>query len=139
MSVGQSEPSVDPRSDQRTKTPDNYHTARGFGSRLRSAWRPALVVLSLWVLIGGSLWGLLAISDGELLLAIGGVTVCVVIFIRMGDGDDNTDSESVWNAIPSWQYDGRHAESGGLTRGEQEQALQEIHDDAQHYDEHHRK
>ena len=42
-----------------------------FGSHLRSAWKPLLVVLSLWVLIGGSRWGLLAISYGELLLAIG--------------------------------------------------------------------
>ncbi|WP_339105251.1 hypothetical protein [Haloterrigena salinisoli] len=39
-----------------------------------------------------------------------------------GDGAEST----VWNAIPPWQYDGRHAESGGLTRGEQERALREI-------------
>lgn len=41
------------------------------------------------------------------------------------DGSDDGDSD-VWNAIPSWQYDGRHVESGGLTRGEQESALREI-------------
>lgn len=33
---------------------------------------------------------------------------------------------SVWDAIPDWQYDGRHVESGGLTRDEQERALQDI-------------
>jgi|AntDeeMetageno51_2_1112566.scaffolds.fasta_scaffold00278_14 hypothetical protein len=110
----------------------------GFESRLQSARKPFLVVCSLSLLIGGSLWGLFASSYGELLLAIGGLTVCVAVFIRMGDGDDKTDSESVWNAIPSRQYNGRHAESGGLARGEQEQALQEIHDDAQRHDEHHR-
>ncbi|AEH36170.1 hypothetical protein [Halopiger xanaduensis] len=43
-----------------------------------------------------------------------------------GGGDDGT----VWNAIPPWQYDGRHVESGGLARGEQTRALQEIQDEA---------
>lgn len=40
-------------------------------------------------------------------------------------GGDET-GNSVWDAIPSWQYDGRHAESGGLARSEQEQSLREI-------------
>ena len=100
-----------------------------FGSRLRSAWRPLLVVLSLYLLIGGSLWWLLAVSYGELLLVLVGMTVSVFVFSRVG-GDEAAGSESGWNAIPSWQYDGRHAESGGLSRGDQEQALQEIHDEA---------
>ena len=108
-----------------------------FGSRLRSAWRPLLVVLSLYLLIGGSLWWLLAVSYGELLLVLVGMTVSVFVFSRVG-GDEAAGSESVWNAIPSWQYDGRHAESGGLARGEHEQALQEITDDAQRLNEHHR-
>ncbi|WP_207591265.1 hypothetical protein [Halomontanus rarus] len=43
-----------------------------------------------------------------------------------GDGTEDTAPNSVWNAIPPWQYGGRHAESGGLTRDEQEQALAEI-------------
>ena len=33
---------------------------------------------------------------------------------------------AVWDAILSWQYGGRHVESGGLTRDEQEGALEEI-------------
>ncbi len=33
---------------------------------------------------------------------------------------------SVWDVIPSWQYTGRHVESGGLTRDEQEQAIEEV-------------
>ena len=33
---------------------------------------------------------------------------------------------SVWDAIPGWQYDGRHAESGGIARGEQEKALSDV-------------
>ena len=112
-----------------------------FGSRLRSAWRPTLVVLTLYLLVGGSLWWLLAINDGQLLFALVVFTGAVFVFARLrADGDSRTETESSWNAIPDWQYDGRHAESGGLTRGEQEQALQEIHDDAEdrHTDRHRR-
>src|SRR6056297_248856 len=130
MSVRQSARSVELRPNQSTKRTDNKQTAMSFGSRLRSAWRPLLVVLSLYLLIGGSLWWLLAVSYGELLLVLVGMTVSVFVFSRVG-GDEAAGSESVWNAIPSWQYDGRHAESGGLARGEHEQALQEITDDAQ--------
>ncbi|MEY7852242.1 hypothetical protein AB7C87_23920 [Natrarchaeobius sp. A-rgal3] len=45
-----------------------------------------------------------------------------------GDGDSSDDARdsSVWNAIPRWQYEGRHVESGGLARSEQEQALADI-------------
>jgi hypothetical protein len=39
---------------------------------------------------------------------------------------DGEDGGSVWEAIPRWQYDGRHVESGGLTRGEQEAALADV-------------
>jgi len=46
------------------------------------------------------------------------------------DRDDADGEGSVWNAIPSRQYDGRHAESGGLSRGEQEAAIEEIQQDA---------
>lgn len=49
-----------------------------------------------------------------------------------GDGDGDRDRDgSVWNAIPSWQYEGRHVESGGLTRGEQERALRDIQEQAE--------
>ncbi|MCU4925405.1 hypothetical protein OB905_05300 [Halobacteria archaeon AArc-dxtr1] len=44
--------------------------------------------------------------------------------------DPDADDTSVWDAIPSWQYGGRHVESGGLARGEQEQALEEIQEQA---------
>ena len=113
----------------------------GFGSRLRSAARPALVVLSLFLLVGGSLWWLLAVSYGQLLFALVVLAVTVLVFVRL-DGDEHTggETESSWNAIPNWQYNGRHAESGGLTRGDQEQALEEIHEDAteRHTDQHRR-
>ena len=34
--------------------------------------------------------------------------------------------EPVWNSIPGRQYTGRHAESGGIARKEQEDAIQEL-------------
>jgi hypothetical protein len=46
-----------------------------------------------------------------------------------GDGraaDDEEGDGSVWDLIPGRQYGGRHAESGGIARGEQERALREI-------------
>ncbi|MFC6719568.1 hypothetical protein ACFQGT_13740 [Natrialbaceae archaeon GCM10025810] len=46
------------------------------------------------------------------------------------NGDADGESRSVWNAISRWQYDGRHAESGGLTRQEQAGSLAEIRREA---------
>ncbi|UPV73763.1 hypothetical protein M0R89_14600 [Halorussus limi] len=49
------------------------------------------------------------------------------------DGDDGT----VWDAIPSRQYGGRHAESGGVTREQQERALGEVQRRAEELDDQH--
>lgn len=38
---------------------------------------------------------------------------------------------SVWDAIPSWQYGGRHAESGGIAHDAQERALADIEEQAE--------
>ncbi|WP_436346456.1 hypothetical protein [Natronorubrum sp. FCH18a] len=74
------------------------------------------------LLAGGAL-AILAVLGVVLLLSSSGSTSGT-------NGDDegsDADGESdVWDAIPSWQYEGRHVESGGLARGEQEQALQDI-------------
>jgi hypothetical protein len=44
------------------------------------------------------------------------------------DGAESADEDtgSVWDCIPGRQYGGRHAESGGITRGEQERAIRDI-------------
>ena len=57
------------------------------------------------------------------------VGLSVLLYIRVAGSDDER-SGSVWNAIPRRQYDGRHVESGGLARGEQEAAIEEIQQDA---------
>lgn len=69
----------------------------------------------------------------------GWVVLCVVIVAvslvsirrdRRRGGDADGTEGTVWEAIPSWQYGGRHVESGGLAREEQETALAEIEEQA---------
>jgi hypothetical protein len=45
------------------------------------------------------------------------------------------DDGDVWDAIPGSQYDGRHAESGGISRGEQEAAIADVQEQAEAIDE----
>ncbi|QSX00753.1 hypothetical protein [Haloterrigena alkaliphila] len=123
--------------------------------RSRSSWAviPAVV---LAVLLGSSLLFLVT-SLVESSVAVGGIVILALAAagalwrravaptadtddpssdVDAGDrsGGDGTES-NVWNAIPPWQYDGRHVESGGLTRGEQERALHEIQRQADELDE----
>ncbi|SDM84306.1 hypothetical protein SAMN04487949_2774 [Halogranum gelatinilyticum] len=74
------------------------------------------------------LWGTLVVDAVIALL----VATAVVARHRDGDSEDDTDDgDSVWDLIPDWQYDGRHVESGGLSRGEQEKALREMQERAE--------
>lgn len=50
----------------------------------------------------------------------------IVERIRAFCAVDRDERGSVWDAIPRWQYDGLHVESGGLTRSEQEAALADV-------------
>ncbi|WP_436932071.1 hypothetical protein [Halosimplex halobium] len=52
------------------------------------------------------------------------LVVCAVWFARTTE----TGGSSVWSAIPDSQYTGRHAESGGIARKEQEDAIRELQD-----------
>ncbi|WP_436910503.1 hypothetical protein [Halosimplex marinum] len=49
---------------------------------------------------------------------------CAVWFSRVSDAE----GDSVWSAIPESQYAGRHAESGGIARKEQEDAIRDLRD-----------
>ncbi|RQH00817.1 hypothetical protein [Natrarchaeobius oligotrophus] len=81
------------------------------------------------VLIGSSLFarsvGLVSLPALVGLAVLLGV---VVLWRRATRGSDSTneDDSSVWNAIPNRQYQGRHVESGGLARSEQEAALADV-------------
>ncbi|AXR76461.1 hypothetical protein [Natrarchaeobaculum sulfurireducens] len=103
----------------------------------RSSLWPLAVGLA-FVLLGSSLLVRSPAAVEPSLAAVGLATLAVVaalLFARRtgtaesGHDDDDTvedEDSSVWDAIPSWQYEGRHVESGGLARSEQEQALQDI-------------
>lgn len=54
--------------------------------------------------------------------------VVVLLYRRRGARDDG--DASSWESIPRWQYDGRFAEAGGLTRDEQERAIERVQEDA---------
>ncbi|ELZ22889.1 hypothetical protein C477_03704 [Haloterrigena salina JCM 13891] len=102
-------------------------------TRSRSRWSAIAAVIGTLV-FGSAIVGLSA-SVLEAPVAVGAVAVLVLLAVALAwrraatAGETAADDEEirdVWNAIPPWQYDGRHAESGGLTRGEQESTLREI-------------
>lgn len=87
----------------------------------------AVLVFPVLATVGGrqAWWVLLGLFVGIAAFVAGGV-----MYRQRGDASES-DGDSVWDAIPGWQYDGRHVESGGLARGEQEQALREIQERAE--------
>jgi cytochrome c biogenesis protein ResB len=61
--------------------------------------------------------------------------LCAVVVAALGaalrrDRRESDDGGDVWELVPSWQYTGRHVESGGLARDEQEAALAEVEERA---------
>lgn len=98
------------------------------------SWTRQVLFIGAFVLLGSTVLVPLA---GPNPIAVGGILVLLVaialLWLSAGrrssgasETETDTDDSSVWNAIPSWQYSGRHVESGGLARGEQEQALADI-------------
>jgi len=72
-------------------------------------------------------------SVGRLVLAalwvgVAGYALSTVARRSRATGDDERDS--VWALVPRWQYTGRHVEFGGLTRDEQESALDDVREQA---------
>lgn len=102
----------------------------GLDSVLRSTWKSTMVLLVLFLLGGESLAAITTLSYGTILFVFVGILVGGLVVYKVYSTADDDGPDSVWNAIPDWQYDGRHAESGGLSRGEQEQAIQEITEEA---------
>jgi hypothetical protein len=81
----------------------------------------AVVLLSpvLGVVDVGPVWLVVA---AVVALAVGGA-------VRRDSGNDDG-NESIWELVPAWQYTGRHVESGGLARDEQEAALADVEEQA---------
>lgn len=59
-------------------------------------------------------------------MLLAGMDLRLLERLRAFVSSDRDGGDSVWDAIPGWQYDGRHVESGGLTRSEQEKALADV-------------
>lgn len=92
-------------------------------------WQTGTVVTLLASLLAASLlWR--SLGEATLVVAFGlGILVLLGWVVRRGktETDHREDQDgTVWSLIPSWQYGGRHVESGGLTRDEQERSIREV-------------
>jgi hypothetical protein len=57
--------------------------------------------------------------------------------VRSGvDGRSDDDGAGFWDRISGRQYTGRHAEAGGVTRQEQEDAIEEVQQQVEELEEH---
>lgn len=95
----------------------------------------AVLLLTPVALVVG--WIVVAWAGWSVALVLGGVVVSAsIVLLGRAQPVETTadDRSSVWNAIPPWQYDGRHVESGGTTREEQERAGETIKREAEALD-----
>jgi hypothetical protein len=58
-------------------------------------------------------------------------------FVRSRFGDRTDDGAGFWDRIPGRQYTGRYAESGGVSRQEQEEAIADVAEQADDLVNHH--
>ena len=100
---------------------------------VRAASLPAwlmrtFVILALWLLVGSVLTPLFGWTVALAVAVVAGLAAAVLLR-RHAAGTELRGS--VWDAIPSRQYAGRHAESGGLARDDQERALERTREAAE--------
>jgi hypothetical protein len=91
---------------------------------------PVLVGLLVAVLLASPL---LIVGGAAYLLGVvivGAILLVLAVGRRRSAGPAEGRGSGVWSAIPPWQYAGRHAESGGLSRQDQERALAEVREQA---------
>jgi len=101
---------------------------------MRRAAAVVLVALLVGPIVAAVLWNV----DERLGIALAGATIVLIGLLLLGRlrgatsgrGDGNDDEGDGWSLVPEWQYEGRFAEAGGITRSEQEQALREIDEQA---------
>ena len=65
--------------------------------------------------------------------AVVALLTVVVFLVISGDSDGDA-----WDAVQRSDYLGRYAELGGLTRAEQEEAIEDVREKAEDIDPHHR-
>jgi hypothetical protein len=88
----------------------------------------AVAVIAAVVLLSPVL-GVVDVGPGWIVVAAV-VALAVGGAVRRDVGDADGGGESVWELVPAWQYTGRHVESGGLARDEQEAALADVEEQA---------
>jgi hypothetical protein len=94
-------------------------------------WSLAVVVIAAVVLLSP----MLGVVDVDPVWVVAAAVVAAVALVvgsaaRRDARDADSEGESVWELVPSWQYTGRHVESGGLARDEQEAALADLEEQA---------
>jgi hypothetical protein len=93
--------------------------------------RRVLAVLLVMLFVSAPVYALA--SDRQTILIVGTLVALLLLIVYVGNDDEKEDTDS-WKPIPSWQYGGRFAELGGLTRDEQEEAVQEVQRKAEEMD-----
>ena len=93
-------------------------------------WRAALAVGAVAGLVVTSLFVRTGGVRPMAFIVAGGVAAAVILLVLLLISTPEETEGSVWDAIPRWQYGGRHVESGGLARDEQEQALRDLEREA---------
>ena len=97
---------------------------------LESRWRHGLVLLTL-VLLVSSLGGVAVGSWIAVAIVVVLLGAAIILLLKPRTETSEGETHDVWDAIPSWQYAGRHVESGGLARDEQERAVAEVQQQAE--------
>jgi len=102
---------------------------------MRRAAAVVLVSLLVGPIVASVLWNV----DERLGIGLAGATLALVAVLLLGRlrgaasgrGDGDAGEGDGWALVPEWQYEGRFAEAGGISRGEQERALREIDERAE--------
>lgn len=100
-------------------------------------WSRVVPALLVFLVVSPTIGGLLIAGRGSILVVSGAVLIGVLVVgvgiaagrSRAGRGDDG--DGGAWSLVPDWQYGGRFAEAGGLTVGEQSEAIKEVRTDAE--------
>lgn len=95
---------------------------------MRSSASRLVVVLLLALLFGPAVLAWRGLLDPAVAAVVVAVLAIPVLWLARGRsaGRKSAEEGTVWDLIPSRQYGGRHVESGGLSRDEQERALRDV-------------
>lgn len=81
-----------------------------------------VAALFAFLIVGAPAVAFLPVEVNVILLGTIGLLLLVW---ATGKGESDDGETDTWHAIPSWQYTGRHAETGGIAREEQERSIRQ--------------